>query len=273
MNHGLYQLPQGSQFRWSQAGERHSGTSVFRGWVTLGFGPPRLTPVSRQGRRDLQECPGLELREWNTQWGMKMCHCLLFSKFLNYSNKEAEPPSVTCSGRREPNHKYHRSSMWTYASLGVSVSSPWVYWRCQKHLWHDCWPVCLSPSQFSSFFLYPEIWPLGLGLVPLLSFLKISLANCFHIVFRLALASKSLSVFSPCVLSSRFVTESSQMPLLGKHIQLTFDNAPRHSPCIAIGTSKLITPSLIFIHHCLIFLPRCPSGAGIGWGRVALRVV
>lgn len=124
MNHGLYQLPQGSRFRWSQAGERHSGTSVFRGWVIVGFGPPRLTPVSRQGRRDLQECPGLELREWNTQWGMKMCHCLLSSKFLNYSNKEAEPPSVTCSGRREPNHKYHRSSMRTYASLGVSVSSP-----------------------------------------------------------------------------------------------------------------------------------------------------
>lgn len=31
------------------------------------FGPPRLTLVSRQGRRDLQECPGLESREWNTQ--------------------------------------------------------------------------------------------------------------------------------------------------------------------------------------------------------------
>ena len=35
----------------------------------------------------------------------------LSSKFLNYSNKEAEPPSVTCSERREPNHKYHRSSV------------------------------------------------------------------------------------------------------------------------------------------------------------------
>lgn len=123
MNHGLYQLLQGSWFRWGQAGERHSGTSVFRGWFTLGVGPPRLTPVSRQGRRDLQECPGLELREWNTQWGMKMCHCVLSSKFLNYSNKEAEPLSVTCSGRREPNHKYHSSSMWTYTSLGMSVSS------------------------------------------------------------------------------------------------------------------------------------------------------
>lgn len=66
MNHGPYQLPRA----YGSGGvkhERHSGTSVFRGWVALGFGPPRLTLVSRQGRRDLQECPGLESREWNTQ--------------------------------------------------------------------------------------------------------------------------------------------------------------------------------------------------------------
>ena len=130
----------------------------------------------------------------------------------------------------------------------------------------------VSFSVLLFFSLYPEIWPSGLGLVPLLSFLKISLINCFHIVFRMALASKSLSVFSPCVLSSKFVTDSSQTPPLGTNIQLTSNNAPSHSPCIAIGTSKLITHSLILTHHCPIFLPRYPSGARMGWGGVALRV-
>ena len=202
-----------------------------------------------------------------------MCHCLCLQSFwttpIRKQNHHLSP--VLKGGSQTTNtidHLCEHTLLWVCLSLPV-----WVYWRCQKHLWHACWPARLSPFQFSSFFfLYPEIWPSGLGLVPLLSFLKISLANCFHIVFRMALASKSLSVFSPCVLSSRFVPYSSQTPPLGTHIQLTSNNAPSHSPCIAIGTSKLITPFLILTHHCPIFLPRCPSGARMGWGGVALRV-
>lgn len=47
------------------SGLQHSVINVFREWVVRGFHIPRLTPVSRESRRDLQESPGLGLGEWS----------------------------------------------------------------------------------------------------------------------------------------------------------------------------------------------------------------
>lgn len=50
-----------------------------------------------------------DLKLMEIEAGMKIGHCLVSSKLLTYHNEEAELPSVTCSRRKEPNHKDHRS--------------------------------------------------------------------------------------------------------------------------------------------------------------------
>jgi hypothetical protein len=66
--------------------------------------------------------PHTDHRPWSAQVAMAMGHGPLSAKLLAYHKREVEPPSVTWSRRREPNHKNHKSSVLAYTSLDTHIS-------------------------------------------------------------------------------------------------------------------------------------------------------
>lgn len=103
---------------------------VFREWVILRFCIPRLTPVSRErpvgmcwagvgGAEPHTKHEPMEHKVRNGDGSLSSVF-----KLLTYHNREAEPPSVICSGKRQPNtetadHLCKHILLWVCLSLSL----------------------------------------------------------------------------------------------------------------------------------------------------------